>query len=66
MSELIEKNCLHSFNVAKGEEAPEIGDVPPVTGVAHKHCNWDVPYKVTLQQALLDWTGAWKTSLPIN
>ena len=35
-----------SFNVAKGEEAPEMGDVPPVSGVAHRHCNWDVPYKV--------------------
>lgn len=33
-----------------------MGDVPPVTGVAHKHCNWDVPYKVGGSMSKL-WTG---------
>ena len=35
-----------AFDVTKGEEAPEIGDTGPVTGVAYKECNWKVPYKV--------------------
>ena len=30
----------------QGEEAPEIGQTGPVTGVAYKECNWKVPYKV--------------------
>lgn len=37
---------LVSFNVAKGEEAPVIGDTGLVTGVANKQCNWEVPYAV--------------------
>ena len=37
-----------NFDVTKGEEKPEIGDCPPVTGVAHKHCNWEVPYNVSI------------------
>jgi len=39
-----------AFDVAKGEDAPEIGNTGPVTGVAYKECNWKVPYKVTGQQ----------------
>ena len=35
-----------AFDVTKGEEAPEIGDTGPVTGVAYKECSWKVPYKV--------------------
>ena len=36
-----------AFDVTKGEEAPEIGETGPVTGVAYKECNWKVPYKVS-------------------
>ena len=28
-----------AFTVVKGEEAPKIGDVAPVSGVAKKQCN---------------------------
>ena len=42
--ELITTMC--SFNVQKGEEKPVIGNVPNVTGVAHKNCHWEVPYEV--------------------
>ena len=35
-----------AFDVTKGEDAPEIGDTGPVTGIAHKDCSWKVPYKV--------------------
>lgn len=35
-----------TLDVIKGEERPEIGDTGPVTGVAYKDCNWNVPYKV--------------------
>ena len=35
-----------TFNVAKGEGAPTIGKVPPVTGIAKQGCNWNVPYEV--------------------
>jgi len=38
-----------AFDVTKGEEAPEIGETGPVTGVAYKECNWKVPYKITGQ-----------------
>lgn len=38
-----------SFDVAKGEEAPEIGSTGPVNGVAYKECGWQVPYKITGQ-----------------
>jgi hypothetical protein len=36
-----------SFTVIKGESAPKIGDVGPVTGVAKKQCNMTIPYQVT-------------------
>ena len=39
--------CTCSFNVAKGEEKPELGNVGLVTGVANKSCNWSVPYQVS-------------------
>jgi len=35
-----------NFTVVKGEEAPEMGDCGPVTGVAQKQCNMTIPYKV--------------------
>ena len=35
-----------AFDVTKGEDAPEIGDTGPVTGIAYKDCSWKVPYKV--------------------
>ena len=35
-----------AFTVVKGEEAPKIGDVGPVTGVAKKQCNMTIPYEV--------------------
>jgi len=35
-----------SFKVVKGEEAPKIGDVDNVTGVAKKQCNMTIPYAV--------------------
>lgn len=35
-----------SFTVVKGESAPKIGDVGPVTGVAKKQCNMTIPYQV--------------------
>ena len=35
-----------NFSVAKGEEAPVMGDVGPITGVAKMQCNMTVPYKV--------------------
>lgn len=35
-----------NFTVTKGEEAPVLGDVGPVTGVAKMQCNMTVPYKV--------------------
>ena len=35
-----------AFSCVQGEEAPEIGQTGPVTGVAYKECNWKVPYKV--------------------
>jgi len=35
-----------NFTVAKGEEAPVMGDVAPVTGVAKMQCNMTIPYKV--------------------
>ncbi|QQP35500.1 Uncharacterized protein FKW44_023747, partial [Caligus rogercresseyi] len=35
-----------AFTVVKGEEAPRIGDVGPVTGVAKKQCNMTIPYQV--------------------
>ncbi len=34
------------FTVVKGEEAPKMGDVGPITGVAKKQCNMTIPYKV--------------------
>lgn len=50
-------SCSCNFNVAKGETAPTIGKVPPVTGVANKHCAWDVPYEVEgVQQSELEVT----------
>jgi len=42
--------CGTTFDVVKGEDAPEIGSTGPVTGVAYKECSWKVPYKVTGQQ----------------
>ncbi len=36
-----------NFTVAKGEEAPVMADVAPVTGYAKKQCNMTVPYKVS-------------------
>lgn len=39
-----------AFDVTKGEEAPEIGETGPVTGVAYKECNWKIPYKITGHQ----------------
>ena len=42
--EIIESKS--NFTVAKGEEAPVMGDVAPVTGVAKMQCNMTVPYKV--------------------
>ena len=42
--ETISSTC--SLNVAKGEEAPKLSRVGGVSGVAHKECNWKVPYKV--------------------
>ena len=42
-----------AFDVTKGEDAPEIGDTGPVTGVAYKECAWKVPYKVTPPMPLL-------------
>jgi hypothetical protein len=35
-----------SFSVAKGEDRPEMGSVPPVTGIANKNCSWKIPYEV--------------------
>ncbi|XP_023324296.1 twitchin isoform X2 [Eurytemora carolleeae] len=35
-----------TFDVTKGEDAPEIGTTGPVTGIAYKDCNWQVPYKI--------------------
>jgi hypothetical protein len=35
-----------AFTVIKGEEAPKMGDVAPVTGVAKKQCNMTIPYSV--------------------
>ena len=35
-----------AFTVVKGEEAPKIGDVAPVSGVAKKQCNMTIPYTV--------------------
>ena len=35
-----------NFTVIKGEGAPEMGDVGPVTGVAKKACAMTIPYKV--------------------
>jgi hypothetical protein len=35
-----------AFTVIKGEEAPKIGDVAPVTGTAKKQCNMTIPYSV--------------------
>ncbi len=35
-----------NFTVAKGEEAPVMGDVGPVTGVAKMQCNMTIPYKI--------------------
>ncbi len=44
-----------AFNVAKGEEAPRLSSVGRVSGVAHKECNWQVPYKVEgVQQSPLE------------
>ncbi len=42
--EMISSTC--ALNVAKGEEAPKLTPVAKVNGVAHKECNWGVPYKV--------------------
>jgi len=42
--EMIESKS--SFTVIKGEEAPEMGDCGPVTGIASKQCNMTIPYKV--------------------
>ncbi len=41
---MISTTC--NLNVAKGEEAPQLTSVGKVNGVAHKECNWQVPYKV--------------------
>ena len=46
-----------AFDVTKGEDAPEIGDTGPVTGIAHKDCSWKVPYKVRLQSLLSTFFG---------
>lgn len=35
-----------NFTVIKGESAPKIGDIGPVTGVAKKQCNMTIPYQV--------------------
>ncbi len=40
-------SCTCSFNVAKGEEKPQMEPVGLVNGVANKACNWNVPYKVS-------------------
>ena len=42
--EIVESKC--NFTVAKGEEAPVMSDVDPVTGVAKMQCNMTIPYKV--------------------
>ncbi|XP_071750036.1 twitchin isoform X1 [Lepeophtheirus salmonis] len=39
-------SCTGSFNVIMGEKAPKLGDCGPVSGVAHKDCNWGVSYAV--------------------
>ena len=41
---MISSTC--QFAVTKGEEAPQLSPVGRVCGVAHKECNWQVPYKV--------------------
>jgi len=35
-----------NFTVVKGESAPKMGDVGPVTGVAKKQCNMTIPYQI--------------------
>ena len=45
-NEMLTTQC--DFGVAKGETAPEIGNTGPVTGIANKDCNWDVPYSVSI------------------
>ena len=50
-----------AFDVTKGEDAPEIGDTGPVTGIAHKDCSWKVPYKVREWEIVRT-----KTSLPAS
>uniref|UniRef100_A0A0K2U6Y3 Uncharacterized protein n=1 Tax=Lepeophtheirus salmonis TaxID=72036 RepID=A0A0K2U6Y3_LEPSM len=35
-----------AFTVIKGEDAPRMGDVGPITGVAKKQCNMTIPYQV--------------------
>jgi len=42
--EIIESKS--AFTVIKGEDAPKIGDVGPVTGTAKKQCNMTIPYTV--------------------
>lgn len=44
--EIIESKS--NFTVAKGEDAPVMGDVGPVTGVAKMNCNMTIPYKVRI------------------
>jgi len=39
-----------TFEVEKGEEAPELGDCGPVTGIAHKDCSWKMDFHVEGKQ----------------
>ena len=51
--EMITTSC--SFDVAKGEERPVIGNVNNVTGIANKDCSWKMPYAVEgVQQSPLE------------
>ena len=42
--------CSCQLAIEKGEEAPEMGDCGPVTGIAHKDCNWTMNFKVEGKQ----------------
>ena len=50
-----ELSSVCKLNVIKGEEVPQLGDCPPVTGIAMDECKFGLPYSLEGQpQSLLE------------
>ena len=42
--EVVTSAC--AMTIEKGEDAPQMGDCGPVTGIAHDDCSWSMNYQV--------------------